>query len=140
MNPILDKLISENKNIIFKENKIEIDISYLIYAYNIVGSISTFINMIIRLNDNLKKFWEYNLPTKQSKIIHCHHSYFKPFSNITYYSMEPSVKYKEIMKKWNCSKIQLEAMLYEKCTYNFSVYFSFYESFLNIQGKTFLLI
>ena len=122
-NPIIDKLIVEYPYIIFKENNIQIDMAYLIYAYNIVGSISTFINMMIRLNDNLKYFWEYDLPTVKSKIIHCHHSYYKPFKNITYYKMEPSDNYKKIMEIWNCSTLQLETMINEKCINNFSVYY-----------------
>lgn len=116
LNPVIDKLTLEYPYIIFNENKIEIDIAYLVYAYNIVGSISTFINMLIRLNDNLNYFWEYNLPTLNSKIIHCHHSYFKPFKNITYFSMEPSENYKQKMEKWNCTLDQLEEMLNERCT------------------------
>ena len=78
--------------------------------------------LLIRLNDNLKYFWEYNLQTLNSKIIHCHHSFFKPYKNITYYTMEPSEKYKEKMEKWNCTDNQLEAMINEICTNTFSVY------------------
>jgi len=123
LNPIIDKLILKYPDIIYNENKIDIDIAYLVYAYNIVGSISTFINMLIRLNDNLKYFWEYNLQTLNSKIIHCHHSFFKPYKNITYYTMEPSEKYKLKMEKWNCTDNQLEAMINEICTNTFSVYY-----------------
>ena len=123
LNPIIDKLILEYPYIIFNENKIELDMAYLIYAYNIVGSISTFINMIIRLNNNLKFFWEYDLPSIESKIIHCHHSLFKPYKNVTYFRMEPSENYKAIMKKWNCSNLQLKTMIIEKCLNNFSVYY-----------------
>ena len=127
-NPIIDQLIVEYPNIIFKENEIEIDMAYLINAYNIVGSISTFINMLIRLNNNLKYFWEYNLPNITSKIIHCHHSFFKPFKNVTYFSMEPSENYKKIMKNWNNSNLQLETMLNDKCIKKFSVYHDIYSN------------
>ena len=122
LNPIIDKLILEYPDIIYNENRIELDMAYLIYAYNIVGSISTFINMVIRLNNNLKFFWEYDLPNRESKIIHCHHSYFKPYKNVTYFKMEPSDNYKTIMKKWNCSSLQLKTMIIEKCSDYFSVY------------------
>ena len=115
MNPIIDNLIKNYNNIIFSENTIKIDIAYIIYAYNIVGSISTFINVLIRLNDNLKYFWEYDLPSLVSKILHCHHSFYKLKRNITYYRMEPSENYKKIMCIWKRNLTQLELMLNEKC-------------------------
>ena len=42
-NPIINELLFKFPNITFSKNKIEIDMAYLIYAYNLVGSISTFI-------------------------------------------------------------------------------------------------
>ena len=122
-NPIVNELLFKFPNITFSQNKIEVDIAYLIYAYNLVGSISTFINMIIRLNDNLKIFFEYDLPTLSSKILHCHHSYFKPFKNIQYIKMKPSENYKIIMEVWNNTDLQLKAMYNETCLNNFKFYY-----------------
>ena len=61
LNPIINKLISKFPKIIFKQNDIKLDIACLAYSYNIVGSISSFLNGIIRLNDNLINFWEYDI-------------------------------------------------------------------------------
>ena len=122
-NPIVNELLFKFPNITFSQNKIEVDIAYLIYAYNLVGSISTFINMIIRLNDNLKIFFEYDLPTISSKILHCHHSFFKPFKNVQYIKMEPSENYKIIMEVWNNTDLQLKAMYNETCLNNFKFYY-----------------
>ena len=120
-NPIINELLFKFPNITFSKNKIEIDMAYLIYAYNLVGSISTFINMIIRLNDNLKNFFEYDLPTLSSKILHCHHSYFKPFKNVQYIKMEPSENYKIIMDVWKNTDLQLKT-INETCLNNFKFY------------------
>lgn len=122
LNPVINRLIEEYPNIIFHLNPIQIDIAYLINAYNIVGGISTFINVLIRLNDNLKFFWEYNIDSIKAKIIHFHHSFYKPFKNITYFRMEPSSKYKIEMSKWNHTEYQLDLMLNEKCSNNFIKY------------------
>ena len=53
-NPVINCLLNQYKNIIYKQNDIKTDIGQLIKAYNIVGAVSTFINIIIRLNDNAK--------------------------------------------------------------------------------------
>jgi len=122
-NPIVNELQFKFPNITFSQNKIEVDIAYLIYAYNLVGSISTFINMIIRLNDNLKIFFEYDLPTISSKILHCHHSFFKPFKNVQYIKMKPSENYKIIMDVWKNTDLQLKTMINETCLNNFTFYY-----------------
>lgn len=120
-NPVINKLIQSNPSILYNKNDIKMDISYLVYAYQIIGSFSTFLNIIIRMNDNLKYLWEYNLPSMKSKIIHCHHSCIKPFKNIIYYIMEPSDNYKKVMTRWNCSKVQLALMINEKCNNTFII-------------------
>ena len=120
-NPVINKLIQDIPSINYNQNNMKIDIAYLVNAYNIVGSFSTFLFSIIRLNDNLKYAWEYNLSSTISKIIHCYHSYFKPFKNVTYYIMESSENYKSIMNRWNCSKVQIELMINEKCNNTFTI-------------------
>ena len=47
LNPVINKLIKFYPNIIYKKNSLKEDISYLINAYNIVASISSFLNIII---------------------------------------------------------------------------------------------
>ena len=58
-NPVIDKLLVQFPNIFYKNNSLKNDISYLVYSYNLVGAFSTFINNIIRFNDNLQLFWYY---------------------------------------------------------------------------------
>ena len=74
-------------------------------------------NMIIRLNDNLKNFFEYDLPTLSPKILHCHHSYFKPFKNVQYIKMGPSNNYKIIIDIWKNTDLQLKT-INETCLNN----------------------
>ena len=54
----------------------EKDISTFIYAYNIVGSISSFLSSIIKINVKLKYFWEYDIYKMQDRILHMHHSIY----------------------------------------------------------------
>ena len=60
-NVVIDKLLNENKNIIFKMNKLEDDISYLMFRYNLVASVSSFFTSIIKFNENIKNMWEYDI-------------------------------------------------------------------------------
>ena len=76
---------------------------------------STFINILLRFNDNLEKYWEYNIYTLQSKIIHFHHSCYHIKKKFILFLMEPSDFYKEVMIPWNNSETQKNLMLKEKC-------------------------
>jgi hypothetical protein len=58
-NPVIDKLINQFPNIIYNENQLKIDISYLIKGYNIVKAPSTFLESIIQLNNNIQFLWEF---------------------------------------------------------------------------------
>ena len=71
-NPVINKLLIEFPSIIFQKNDIVQSIAYLSNAYNIVGSISSFLLMSIRLNNNLKLFWEYDLFKISTKFIFFH--------------------------------------------------------------------
>ena len=119
LNPIIDILLTKYKNIIYNNNSLETDISYLIYAYNIVGSISSFITSIIKLNDNLKKFWEYDIYQMEHKLYHLHHSLYDYPRNYTIYRMEPSEKYKKEMYVWTKSDKQLKIMINDTCPNKF---------------------
>ena len=120
-NPVIDKLINENNNIIYNQNPIEIDIALLSYAYNIVGSISSFLISIIKLNNNLKYFWEYDIYLTSLKVPHLHHSIYNFTRNYTIFQMKPSNLYKNEMIIWQCSDYQLNLMINETCPYNFTV-------------------
>lgn len=118
-NPVIDQLINNNNNIIYEENYIDNDIANLINAYNIVGSISSFLTSIIKLNKNLKNLWEYDIYPISLKIPHLHHSLYNYKINYTIYRMIPSAEYKNKMLIWECSEEQIRMMTAENCTNNF---------------------
>ena len=118
-NPVINKLIKTHKNIIYKTNSLEKDIASLAFAYNIVGSISSFLISIIKLNNNLKYFWEYNRYPNSLGIPHMHHLLYNYTRSYTIFKMEPSETYKNEMIIWENSKSQRKIMLYDKCPNNF---------------------
>ena len=120
-NPVIEKLRKKYPKIKYNQNSLEIDLSYLIYGYNIVGSISSFLISSIKLNDNIKFFWEYDRYPMCSKIYHFHHSIFNIPRNYTIYQMPPSETYKNKMIVWKCSDEQISIMLNDKCPYNFKI-------------------
>ena len=119
LNPIINKLLTKYKNITYQNNTLENDISYLVYAYNIIGSISSFITSIIKLNDNLVRFWEYDIYQMEHKLYHMHHSLYEYQRNYTIYRMEPSEQYKKEMYIWKRSGEQIKIMLNDTCPNKF---------------------
>lgn len=77
LNPVINKLINYYPKIIYKKNSIKLDISYLINSYNIVASVSSFLNIIISLNFNLKYLWDYNIYKHNEKYRHFHYDLYK---------------------------------------------------------------
>ena len=53
----------------------EIDLAYLANAYNLVNSVSTFAEGAIKINDNLKNLWEYDILRNSEKVIYLHHDF-----------------------------------------------------------------
>ena len=121
LNPVVNKLLNKYSNVIYQNNTLEKDISYLAHAYNIVGSVSSFITSIIKLNDNLRYFWEYDIYQMEHKLYHLHHSLYDYPRKYTIFRMEPSERYKKDMYKWVRSKYQINIMLNEKCQNNFTI-------------------
>ena len=120
-NPVIKKLKNKYPNLIYKENPLEIDLSYLVRGYNIVGSISSFLIASIKLNDNLKFLWEYDRYPMCSKIYHAHHSIFNFKRKFSIYLMEPSDIYKNKMIIWKDSDEQIEIMMNDKCPNDFKL-------------------
>jgi hypothetical protein len=121
-NPVIQKLINYFPNIIYSKHSLQYDISQLINAYNIVSSISSFVNLIIQLNINLKFLWDYNIYKTSEKIYLFHYDLYKyPHNNFTILRMEPSSKYRTIMYTWRNKKIQRKLMIKEKCHNFFSI-------------------
>ena len=62
LNPVVDNLLNKYKSIMYNNNTIQVDISYLANAYNIIGGgTSTFFSQILSLNDNLELLYKYNM-------------------------------------------------------------------------------
>jgi hypothetical protein len=122
-NPVIKKLINNYKNIRYFKNSIKHDIASIIYAYNIVNSISSFANTIIQLNYNLKFLWEYNIYQFNEKILHFHRDLYNFYQkNYTIFKMEPSFNYRYKMYSWRKTKSQIKLMLKEKCNEYFFIY------------------
>ena len=121
-NPIINKLLSKYPKIIFQKNDISKDISSLINAYNLVASISSFLNSIIQLNYNLIFLWDYNIYQMTEKLLQYHYDLYKfPNSNFSIYRMESHSSYKNIMYIWKNNRKQVKLMLKEKCDNYFSI-------------------
>ena len=120
-NPVINKLLKRFPNIIFKKNSLELDISYLARAYNIVGSMSSFFTEIIKININFKKLYEYNNYNLKEKIYHLHHLLYNYKRNYSIYLMESSKNYKKYMYIWKLTKKQIKIMLNDKCPKKFEI-------------------
>ena len=114
-NPIIKLLINEFPQIILTHNSIEIDISILLNAFNLIGSMSSFLTSIIILNENLKNFFEYDNYCLSQKYLHLHHDIYKYKINYSIYKIKPSTKYLKEMFPWKNTKEQRKLMINEKC-------------------------
>lgn len=114
-NPIIKLLIIEYPQIILTHNSLEIDISILLNAFNLVGSMSSFLTSIIILNENLRNFFEYDNYSLSQKYLHLHHDIYKYKINYSIYKIKPSTKYLKKMFPWKNSKEQRKLMINEKC-------------------------
>jgi hypothetical protein len=119
-NPIIKAILKEYSNVIYFQNSLKEDISYLINAYNIVASISSFLNSIIQLNYNLKTIFDYNIYKMLEKILSYHYDLFKyPHNDFINYRMETSPNYNKVMYVWKNNKKQRKLMFKENCINNF---------------------
>ena len=118
-NPVIRKLLKKYRNVRYKKNSLETDIAYLTNSYNLVGSVSSFSLSAMKLNNNLKNYWEYDLYRLHAKFFHLHHDIYKFPRNFTIFRMKPSENYKNEMFRWANEKNQIELMLHEKCHNNF---------------------
>ena len=97
------------------------DASKLVYAYNIVTSISSFATSLIKLNDNLKYLWEYDIYHTPTRFNHLHYSISNFKRKYTIYKMAPSTIYKETMYRWGGTKEQLDLMINDTCPNDFEI-------------------
>ena len=122
-NPLVNKLLKLYPAILYSQKSIKEDISLLINAYNIVNSVSSFVNSIIQLNYQLLYLWEYNIYHMNEKIYIYYHEFNKyPYSNYTIFRMEPSFCYVNKMYQSKNKRSQRALMLKEKCINEFVVF------------------
>ena len=120
-NPVIDKLIEEYPNVIYKNNSLEYDIAYLSFSYNLVGSISSFLQAILKINDNLENYWEYDIYRMSEKFGHLHVDIYDFDKKFKIYKMKPSEVYKNEMFVWSKDENKLKLMIEDKCTYDFEI-------------------
>ena len=112
-NPVISQLLIQFPNIIFQKNSIKLDISYLINAYNIVGAYSTFLNYIIKYNDNLKSFWYFDF--KFNNFYYYIFFSFILYHHVNQYKMYESNYYK-VMQKCSTIKCKKDIMINYTCS------------------------
>jgi hypothetical protein len=115
-NPVIGKLISDYPKIIHKLNPVKYDIAALMNAYNMVNSASSFSQICIGLNINLKKLWEFDSVYKWcDKVLHLHSDFTKPDRKFIIYRMKPSENYLKEMYLWANEEYQRKLIIDEKC-------------------------
>ena len=120
-NIIIDALTKKYNKIIYKINNLEHDISLLCNAYNIALSVSSFVISAIKLNNNIKNLWEYDLIRLSEKFLFLHPHIFEYKLNYIYHTMKPSDEYVNKMFLWNKTQEQIKLMLEDNCPYDFVI-------------------
>ena len=117
-NPVTKKLLEEYPDLIYNKSDVTEDIVKLMNAYNLVGSVSSFCQVCLIMNDNIKNYYEYDIYRKVEKFRHMHHECFRYPRRFNIYQMKPSEKYQGEMYFWLFSREQVKLMLEEKCDFS----------------------
>ena len=120
-NPVINKILEKFKNVNFITHSLEIDIAYLVNAYNLVASVSSFFVSSIKFNDNLQNCWEYDIYHNIEKLRHLHYDFYQFNRNYTIYKMKPSQNYRNQMYVMSNKPDQLKLMIEEKCENDFII-------------------
>ena len=115
MNPVISPLLNKFPKIILSQNLIQTDIAILSNAYNIVGSMSSFLISLVNININLKNYWEYDNYRLTEKFWHLHPKIYLNKIKFKIFTMNSSFNYKNKMFPWKNKKEQIKLMLSEKC-------------------------
>ena len=115
LNPIIEPLIKEFPKLIHSHNSMQRDIVILSNAYNLVGSVSSFLTSLILMNNNLKNYFEYDNYRLTEKYLHLHPQIYKYKMKYNVYKMNSSKYYRSKMFPWKNTKFQKDLMLTEKC-------------------------
>ena len=118
-NPVINYLIKKYPYIVYNKKLLKLDISNLLYSYNIVGAYSTFLKIIIKLNDNIRLFLLFEFSV--NLIYSFFFSYEFNHKNIIIYIMKDNNYYKNIKKSKNV-KILKNLMLKYKCKNKFNFF------------------
>ena len=95
-NPIINILLKSYPKIIFDRDSVARAISVILYSYNFVMSVSSFIMTLIPMNKNLQNLYVYQIYNYKLKHFNC-----------TIHKMIPSYRYTKLMKhKWQISQEQ----------------------------------
>ena len=116
--PIIGKLLLDYPKIKHKIQSKDIDIATLVYAYNLVNSVSSFSQGAISFNDNLINIFEYEVYKSYSAIFHFHYDVYKLNRTFNVYRMKPSEEYFIKMYKWKNTDEQRKALFEENCKYD----------------------
>ena len=109
-NPVIDNLLNKFKFIIYNNNPINIDISYLANAFIIIGGgTSTFFHQIISLNTNLQILYRYN--NHYYRNLNYKKFYVKIRNGITIFEMFTSKEYLSNIFPWKNSDLQRKFMI-----------------------------
>jgi hypothetical protein len=115
-NPIVDILLKMYPQIIFIHGTILEDASVLINIYNLILPVSSFTYSLIRMNNNLRKIYIYDIMVKIQKVFWYTTDYYLESDKLNVYVMKPSLRYEKEMKgKWKNTKEQLNLMINENC-------------------------
>ena len=112
-NKIIDILLNLYSKIIYKKNTIKVDIAYLVNAFNVVGTLSTFLSGALNLNDKIRIFWQYGINT----------FYYISKQNTLFYIMDFSEEYLKQRFEWKYNKTQIELMIKDKCPNKFRLFY-----------------
>ena len=120
-NPVISILLKDFPYVKYNKNKIKLDISYLVNSYNIIYGTSSFLESIIKLNQNTKFIWEYDFYTLSARYKFLHYSVYTFSFNYTIYKLNTSENYKKFMYPFSNSKKQRKLMIEEECDNNFYI-------------------
>jgi hypothetical protein len=118
-NPVVPILLKEYPLIKLNKNNIKLDISYLVNSYNIISATSSFIISIIKLNQNIRFLWEYDIYQLFEKYLHLHYSVYTFSYNYTIYNMNATENYKKMMYPFHYTEQQRQIMIEEICDNKF---------------------
>lgn len=120
-NPVINQLLKSYNNIKYFHGTVKEDVSIILSAKNLVLPCSSFSVELIKLSDNLKNLFEYNIISEVNKNFwHFNDRHLKPLK-FNRFIMNPTEEYIKVMRPWNHSKEQYFKMINEKCINKFKI-------------------